>query len=124
MKGATKKLTLENPTDKKIMYKIKTTAPKKYCVRPNGGTIEPKSMADIYIYLVPDLLDPNELNKHKFMVQSIVAPDGDVDDFENVWKEASPDQIMGSKLRCVFEGSGTTTGKPSDTDPNGMLFMF
>lgn len=34
-------MQLSNPTDKNILFKIKTTAPKKYCVRPNSGVIEP-----------------------------------------------------------------------------------
>jgi vesicle-associated membrane protein-associated protein A len=40
-------MALKNPTDKKIAFKIKTTAPKKYCVRPNCGVVEPKSSVEI-----------------------------------------------------------------------------
>lgn len=29
------------------MFKIKTTAPKKYCVRPNSGVLEPGSTIEI-----------------------------------------------------------------------------
>lgn len=35
-------LKLHNPTDNVVLFKIKTTAPKKYCVRPNSGVIDPK----------------------------------------------------------------------------------
>ena len=37
----TAELKLYNPTDKKICFKVKTTAPKRYCVRPNGGILDP-----------------------------------------------------------------------------------
>ena len=40
-------LKLHNPTDRKICFKIKTTAPKRYCVRPNAGVIESGSNLSI-----------------------------------------------------------------------------
>lgn len=33
-------MKITNPTETKVAYKIKTTAPKKYCVRPNGGVLD------------------------------------------------------------------------------------
>jgi len=98
----TSHMSLKNPTDKKILFKIKTTAPKKYCVRPNCGTIDPKSSVEIAICLQPFVFDPNEKNKHKFMVQSLVAPEGEIN-AEQLWKEFPSDQVMDAKLRCTFE---------------------
>lgn len=46
-KAVTSYITLTNPTDKKVCFKIKTTAPKKYCVRPNSGVLEPNNKAEI-----------------------------------------------------------------------------
>lgn len=40
-------MRLTNPTDKTILFKIKTTAPKKYCVRPNCGTLEPEATVEV-----------------------------------------------------------------------------
>ena len=34
-------LRLENPTDERMLFKVKTTAPKEYCVRPNSGELVP-----------------------------------------------------------------------------------
>lgn len=36
-------IKLTNPTDSTQLFKIKTTAPKKYCVRPNVGAVKPNS---------------------------------------------------------------------------------
>lgn len=36
-------LKLKNPSTKRVLFKVKTTAPKRYCVRPNSGLIEPDS---------------------------------------------------------------------------------
>lgn len=46
------------------------------------------------------------------MVQSIVAPD----DFnlEALWKEASPESLMDSKLKCVFEMPSEINSVPSN----------
>lgn len=95
-------MKLTNPSDKKVMFKIKTTAPKKYCVRPNSGVLEPNSNIEIAICLQPFLFDPAEKNKHKFMVQTVFAPDGEIN-LEQLWKEISAEQLMDSKLKCVFE---------------------
>lgn len=40
-------MILKNPSDKKVAFKIKTTAPKRYCVRPNCGELGPKDKAEI-----------------------------------------------------------------------------
>jgi len=67
-------LHLHNPLDEPVHFKIKVTAPKRYCVRPNQGCIDPQSEKDISIVLTN--LKPEELGgvcKDKFLVQTIVA---------------------------------------------------
>ena len=56
----------------------------------------------IPVCLQPFVFDPNEKNKHKFMVQSMVVPEGDLN-VEQLWKDVSPEQLMDAKLRCTFE---------------------
>ena len=34
-------LKITNPTEKRIAFKVKTTAPKRYCVKPSGGVLDP-----------------------------------------------------------------------------------
>lgn len=95
-------MRLTNPTEHVILFKIKTTAPKKYCVRPNCGILEPKDTIEITIVLQPFIFEAAEKNKHKFMVQSMIMPEGDVN-IDGVWKDCNPANLMDSKLRCVFE---------------------
>lgn len=95
-------LKLSNPSDRKVCFKVKTTAPRRYCVRPNSGVIEAGGSVNISVMLQPFDYDPNEKNKHKFMVQTIFAP-ATITDMDLLWKEAKPDDLMDSKLRCVFE---------------------
>ncbi|PKU47886.1 vesicle-associated membrane protein-associated protein hypothetical protein [Limosa lapponica baueri] len=98
----TTNLKLRNPSDRKVCFKVKTTAPRRYCVRPNSGIIDPGSSVVVSVMLQPFDYDPNEKSKHKFMVQTTYAPPN-ISDMEAVWKEAKPDELMDSKLRCVFE---------------------
>ncbi|XP_030021631.1 vesicle-associated membrane protein-associated protein B isoform X4 [Manduca sexta] len=113
--GCTTYMRLTNPSNDTVLFKIKTTAPKKYCVRPNSGVIEPNSKVEIAITPQPVYVDPNEKHKHKFMVQSVIAPEGKTN-IDQVWKEISPDQLMDYKLKCVFETPrGTNLNDAGDT---------
>ncbi|MED6271686.1 hypothetical protein CHARACLAT_022841, partial [Characodon lateralis] len=98
----TANLKLKNPSDRRVCFKVKTTAPRRYCVRPNSGVIDPGATVIISVMLQPFDYDPNEKSKHKFMVQTIFAP-SNVSDNDSLWKDAKPEDLMDSKLRCVFE---------------------
>ncbi|GFS43249.1 hypothetical protein TNIN_216782 [Trichonephila inaurata madagascariensis] len=95
-------LKLMNPIDRRVCFKVKTTAPKKYCVRPNSGVLEPKQVVNVAVMLQPFDYNPSEKNKHKFMVQTMIIPDGDVN-LDNLWRDTKPENLMDSKLRCVFD---------------------
>lgn len=45
--GCTTYMRLTNPSSETVLFKIKTTAPKKYCVRPNSGILEPNTKVEI-----------------------------------------------------------------------------
>ena len=40
-------LKLINPSEKNVCFKIKTTAPRRYCVRPNSGIVGPKESVKV-----------------------------------------------------------------------------
>jgi len=115
-------LKLVNPSERRVAFKVKTTAPKRYCVRPNSGLLEPNCSISIAVMLQPFEYDANEKNKHKFMVQTMFAPaGGNTDNQDTLWREAAPDQLMDSKLKCVFEVppemSGQSNLEVSSTTP-------
>ncbi|KAK9933744.1 hypothetical protein M0R45_020920 [Rubus argutus] len=67
-------LQLTNKTVKYMAFKVKIINPKKYCVRPN---------AECYCYCVRKITmqaqkesPPDMLCRDKFLLQSVVAPDG------------------------------------------------
>ncbi|KAH7710317.1 MSP domain-containing protein VAP, partial [Aphelenchoides avenae] len=90
----TSQLKLRNPADRPVFFKVKTTAPRFYCVRPNSGVVKPGDTANIAVMLQP--VDQaatleSERTRHKFMIQTAFAPDADtpVDTF---WKTADLSQ--------------------------------
>lgn len=97
----TSHLKLKNPTERQIAFKVKTTAPKTYCVRPNGGIIQPKQEVSVAVMLQP-FAENDDRSKDKFMVQSMFVPEGDVNQ-DTMWHDAPPEGLMNSKLRCVFD---------------------
>jgi len=107
-------LSLKNPSDQKVCFKIKTTAPKRYCVKPNSGVIDPKEEVQVAVSLQPFEYDPNEKNRHKFMVQSMFAPEGEIN-HDTLWKEALDSQIMDSKLKCLFKMQDESSA-PAETN--------
>ncbi|CAH7016921.1 vesicle-associated membrane protein-associated protein A [Phodopus roborovskii] len=98
----TRRLKLRNPSERKVCFKVKSTSPCCYCVRPSSGVVEPGCTVTVAAMLQPFCYDPSQEVKHKFMVQTVFAP-SDTSDLGAVWKEANPSELMDSKLRCVFE---------------------
>jgi len=46
---------------------------------------------------------PTDADRHKFLVQSIVAPHGEPPDgLDALWRRAKPEEVMETKLACSF----------------------
>ncbi|XP_062175453.1 vesicle-associated protein 1-3 [Alnus glutinosa] len=70
-------MQLTNKTDKYVAFKVKTTNPKKYCVRPNAGIVLPRTTCNVTVTMqAPKEVPPDLQCKDKFLLQSVVAPDG------------------------------------------------
>jgi hypothetical protein len=52
-------LSISNPTEKRIAFKIKTTAPKRYCVKPNSGVLDPTKSMKVNGKLIIIIFDSN-----------------------------------------------------------------
>ncbi|KAL6501567.1 Vesicle-associated protein 1-2 [Orobanche gracilis] len=70
-------LQVSNKTDNYVAFKVKTTNPKKYCVRPNTGIVLPRSTCDIVVTMQAQKEPPADMQcKDKFLLQSVVASPG------------------------------------------------
>ncbi|KAK3153011.1 hypothetical protein QOZ80_2BG0166470 [Eleusine coracana subsp. coracana] len=70
-------LRLTNRTKSTVAFKVKTTSPRKYCVRPNNGVVPPRSECTVVVTMqAPTVVPPDLQCKDKFLVQSVVVSDG------------------------------------------------
>ncbi|KAF8401559.1 hypothetical protein HHK36_012501 [Tetracentron sinense] len=68
---------LFNNSDQYVAFKVKTTSPNKYYVRPNIGTIKPNSTCDFTVTMQAQRLAPPDTQcKDKFLIQSTIVPFG------------------------------------------------
>ncbi|XP_006647598.1 vesicle-associated protein 1-2-like [Oryza brachyantha] len=108
-------LHLTNKTDEYVAFKVKTTSPKKYCVRPNNGIVAPRSTSDVLVTMQAQREAPPDMQcKDKFLVQSaIVKQDLSPQDITgDVFTKQSGNVVDEVKLRVVY-----TTPQP--TSANG-----
>ncbi|KAL8887928.1 MAG: hypothetical protein Q9205_005028 [Flavoplaca limonia] len=119
----TQSLRLQNPSNDPIAFKVKTTAPKQYCVRPNSGKIDAGRVVEVQVLLQAMREDPppDARCRDKFLVQTVtLSQDSDASNIPAIWQnieKVSKSSIQERKIRVVFlraEGSGVT---PSQRPP-------
>eukprot|EP00002_Diphylleia_rotans_P037811 TRINITY_DN8495_c0_g2_i1.p1 TRINITY_DN8495_c0_g2~~TRINITY_DN8495_c0_g2_i1.p1 ORF type:complete len:267 (-),score=59.04 TRINITY_DN8495_c0_g2_i1:237-1037(-) len=100
-KSAVERMVVKNIANTTIAYKVKTTAPKRYSVRPNSGILPPGASVEVLVTLqLSSSLDPAEIRKDKFLVESIVV----VGDEQPQWATIPADSISKMKFRCRLAG--------------------
>ncbi|KAK3023619.1 hypothetical protein RJ639_043887 [Escallonia herrerae] len=74
-------LRLVNRSNDHVAFKVKTTSPKKYCVRPNTGIVKPQSTCYFVVTMQAQrVFPPDMICKDKFLLQSTVVPEGTTDE--------------------------------------------
>lgn len=74
-KQSTCTIRLGNNSHEHVAFKVKTTSPKKYCVRPNAGIIAPKSACNFHVTMQAQRTAPADMIcKDKFLIQGTVVP--------------------------------------------------
>ncbi|CAF9931961.1 MAG: phosphatidylinositol-binding protein scs2 [Heterodermia speciosa] len=122
----TQLLRLGNPSNDPMAFKVKTTAPKQYCVRPNSGRIEPGGEVEVQVLLQAMREDPplDARCRDKFLVQSVaITPDKESSNIATIWQnveQTSKAEIQERKIRVVFlPASGAPTSTPNHSNVNG-----
>ncbi|XP_021765798.1 vesicle-associated protein 2-1-like isoform X1 [Chenopodium quinoa] len=110
-------LKVTNNTDQNVAFKVKTTSPKRYYVRPNTGVLHPWDSCVIRVTLQAQQEYPPDMQcKDKFLLQStIVSPNSDVDDLpQDTFNKDSGRTIEECKLRVVYVSPNSTQGNAED----------
>lgn len=100
-------IQLGNKTDQHVAYKVKTTSPKKYCVRPNVGIIKPNGKSDFTVTMQVQCAAPLDLQcKDKFLIQSAAIPFGTAEEdiTSDMFAKDSGKPIDERKLRVILVG--------------------
>lgn len=126
--SSTQVLTLKNTTDSRQAFKVKTTAPKLYFVRPNTSIVDPGETAEVSVIIQPFKEDPpsDYQCNDKFLVMSTpLAHDNPITanspEFATFWTNDAPDfkeHVTNKKVRVryVFGESTEGAANPSQTE--------
>ncbi|PCH40228.1 VAMP-associated protein [Wolfiporia cocos MD-104 SS10] len=120
-------LAITNNNDQPVAFKVKTTAPKTYCVRPNSGRVEPGETVEVQVMLQAMKEEPplNVKCKDKFLIQStLISSEKESMSLQDIWNDVT-EEVHSQKIRVTYlppEGQtvpeepeeGPLNGKPSD----------
>ncbi|KAG2695359.1 hypothetical protein I3843_07G010500 [Carya illinoinensis] len=96
---------LVNNTEHSVAFKVKTTSPKKYSVRPNVGIVLPKSTYDFTVTMQAQRTAPPDMEcKDKFLIQSTIVPLGTTDEhiMSSMFTKDGGKHIEENKLRVML----------------------
>jgi len=112
-------LKLTNMHSGNVAFKVKTTAPKAYLVRPSSGTLRKGEHQEVQIILQPPQGTDGQPNNHRFLVQAVVTPTADPVSRDQ-WVEFSKESIQELRLNVVLEEKEgePTANKPTESYSN------
>ncbi|KAI5478715.1 vesicle-associated membrane protein-associated protein B [Pseudohyphozyma bogoriensis] len=124
-------LAVSNSNSQPVAFKVKTTAPKQYCVRPNSGRIEPGETVEVQVLLQPMKEDPAPGAKcrDKFLVQSvIITPEREANSLPELWAIVEKEDKAGDKevasiheqkIRCTYLAAAEDGAAAAPASPAG-----
>ncbi|KAK2356214.1 Vesicle-associated protein 1-2 [Trifolium repens] len=122
-------LQLSNKTESYVAFKVKTTNPKKYCVRPNTGIVMPRSTCDVMVTMQAQKEAPADMQcKDKFLLQSVKTNDGvsPKDISADMFNKEAGHVVEECKLRVVYVSppqppSPVAEGSEEGSSPRGSV---
>jgi len=98
-------LKIKNTNSSPVAFKVKTTAPKQYCVRPNSGRIEPGHDVEVSVLLQAMKQEPpaDARCRDKFLVQSCtITGDKEITNVAQIWDSVDMPTIQDKKIRVTW----------------------
>ncbi|KAJ6000753.1 hypothetical protein N7481_001162 [Penicillium waksmanii] len=112
-------LRLRNAGQDSVVFKVKTTAPKHYCVRPNSGRIEPGRAVEVQVLLqaLKDEPATDAKCKDKFLVQSVaVSPDMEHANVTSIFERSPKSAMVERKIRVMWLAADATLPESKGND--------
>ena len=114
-------IVVKNGSTKPWMFKIKTTSPEKFRVRPSAGVVLPNATEIVRVYLqngVTYEMDSEPIseykyscNKEKFLVMALETTEVQTDKFSELWKNPNSTKVE-HKLKCRVLDNGAEDNRP------------
>uniref|UniRef100_A0A0D9X4J7 MSP domain-containing protein n=1 Tax=Leersia perrieri TaxID=77586 RepID=A0A0D9X4J7_9ORYZ len=126
LKQSSCSMQLTNKTDHYVAFKVKTTNPKQYCVRPNIGVVLPGSTCDVTVMMQAQREAPPDMQcKDKFLVQSVAAENGATtqDINADMFNKVAGKVVEEFKLRVVYVPT-TSSAIPEESEQGSSARPF
>lgn len=111
-------ITLENPGSEIAAFKLKTTAPDAFVLRPNTGTLKPGEKAQVQVILQLKSID--KAQGARFQIQAAKSDGGaetrTKEQLQVWWKEQT--KVQDAILSVLCEVVGGTGGRAAPASPN------
>ncbi|GLA10691.1 phosphatidylinositol-binding protein scs2 [Aspergillus niger] len=117
-------LHLKNDNAEPVVFKVKTTAPKHYCVRPNSGRIDPGKNVDVQVLLQAMKEEPADdaKCKDKFLVQTVaVTRDMEFANVTSIFEKSSKASLQERKIRVNWLPADDSSAAEQVTETNGTM---
>lgn len=99
------KLVIQNTSDQAVAFKVKTTAPKAYLVRPSSDLLRKGQACDVQIILQPSGLQGADPTSHRFLVQVTAVGQVSENLSKEAWSQVEKSQIQEFKLAVADKKS-------------------
>jgi len=115
-------LVLHNPATHTVAFKIKTTTPKKYCVRPSTGFVLPQSKVPIQIMMSSQKEKPQDFDacRDKFLVQSVKLSEEEAEQpiSANLFSKVGGKDVHEFKLKVSYTQASSIPSPVGEVTPS------
>jgi hypothetical protein len=94
-------LRIKNAIGEKVAFKVQTTVPEAYLVRPNVGLLGVGEVSEVVITLKTGKLHPTQ--RHKFSISAVKTDLEGLESLSSLWTTVSKVDLQTAVLRVVFQ---------------------
>lgn len=117
--SVTTPLILENITSSTVAFKIKTTAPRGYLVRPSSGLIQAGQSKEIQVILQPLQSVEQASPSHRFLIQTTTCDSSIQQLTKDFWQDLSKEQLFEHRLSVIFKQENMGVNEPLSSSAVG-----
>ncbi|CAM4800151.1 unnamed protein product [Rotaria magnacalcarata] len=116
-------LSLTNVGDRILTFKIKTTSPDKFRVKPGCSILHPGASATISVYLLKAYCTPtSDINKEKFLIiWTLIGHDLKQAQLVEFWKTVPNSVLYEHRLKCVLGNKSTSVTSINQSNETNSL---